>query len=368
MTDVIADDNPELDSPELEEFYGELGEYELSPLWTQTGELMPVQPRPKARPWQWHWQRLRALAERAGELVTIERGGERRVLSLANPGLVGQPWATPTLWGALQYLAGQEMAPAHRHSPGAIRFVLEGSGVWTLVNGDALAMNPGDLVLTPSMNWHEHHNPHDDAMLWFDALDLPLVHFLDAVFFEDGEEEYAAENASVPDLSQSELLYGATGVRPNGVTHSSRHSPLLAYRWEDTDRSLRALADQLDPAPEVSVTFTDPTTGKDALPTMRCSMHRLRAAARTVPTRTVGSSIIVIFGGSGQSIIDGTRFVWSAGDMLVVPSWAAVEHQTDEGADFFRVSDEPVLEALALDRSEVLDHPQTVTAEFGASA
>lgn len=362
MTDTIKDD-----PQDLVELYDDLGKYDLAPLWTQTGDLMPVTPKPAAVPWQWRWSRMRALAERAGDLVPIERGGERRVLSLANPGLLGKPWATPTLWGALQFLGPKESAPAHRHTPGAIRFVLEGEGVWTLVDGDALPMGPGDLVLTPSMSWHEHHNPNDAAMLWFDGLDIPLVSYLDAVFFEDTEDEYAAENKPVADRSTSELLHGAPGVRPTGIETPTHHSPLMAYRWADTDRTLSTLADRLD-QPEVSVVFSDPTTGRDALPTMRCSMHRLRVASRTAPVRTVGSSILVVFRGSGRSVIDGTRFSWQAGDMIVVPSWAAVEHETDEGADLFRLGDDPVIESLNLDRTAVLDAPQHVIGEFAGAS
>ncbi|MGH3327905.1 MAG: cupin domain-containing protein, partial [Streptomycetales bacterium] len=196
------------DSPELLAFYDEIDGYHLQPLWTQTGDLMPFHPRPDAVPWLWRWKRLKPLAERAGELVPIERGGERRVLALSNPGLGGRPFATPTLWAAVQYLGPRESAPAHRHTPGAIRFVLEGEGVWTLVNGDPCAMAPGDLILTPSWNWHEHHNPHDHPMVWFDGLDIPLLKALDAVFYENYPDLYVDPNQPAPPRSDSEKVYG----------------------------------------------------------------------------------------------------------------------------------------------------------------
>ena len=143
---------------ELDRFYADVAAGDLQPLWTQTRNLMPDEPRPAAKPWLWRWKLVRPLCARAGDLVPIERGGERRVLSLQNPGLGGRPYAAGTLWGALQCLGPRETAPAHRHTPGAIRWVLEGEGVWTTVNGDACDMRPGDLVLTPSWNWHDHVN------------------------------------------------------------------------------------------------------------------------------------------------------------------------------------------------------------------
>ena len=115
------------------------------------------------------------LAQRAGDLVPVGRGGERRAISYANPALGGQPYATPTLWAAVQYLGPHEVAPAHRHSQSAFRFVLDGEGVWTIVDGDPVAMRRGDLLLTPGWRWHEHHNTTDTAMVWLDGLDIPIV-------------------------------------------------------------------------------------------------------------------------------------------------------------------------------------------------
>lgn len=334
----------------------------LQPLWTQTAVLLTRTPRVRTLPWAWRWADMLPLAREAARLVPIDRGGERRVLALANPGLGGRPYATQTLWGALQSLGPNESAPAHRHSPGAVRFVLEGEGVWTLVDGDACAMAPGDLVLTPSWNWHEHHNPYDRPMLWFDGLDLPVVEHLDAVFFEDGDDQ--AGNDPVPERSDSELLFGQAGLRPDGLSPTARHSPLLAYRWADTDATLAALQRRLPDQGAVTLTFTDPLTGRDALPTMRCAMTRLRPGTRTPSARTVGSSVLVCFRGSGTSVVDGVRITWSAGDMIAVPSWAAVDHQADEPSDLFAVSDAPVVEALRLDRRTELPEHQAVTSQF----
>lgn len=346
-------------STALEDFYRDVAASELQPLWTQTRDLMTATPAGGAQPWHWSWPTLRELATRSGELIPIERGGERRVLALANPGLDGLPYATPTLWGAVQFLGARESAPAHRHTPGAVRFVLEGQGVWTSVDGDPCPMAPGDLVLTPGWNWHEHHNTGDTAMIWFDGLDLPMVAMLDAVFFEPGESDPAA--APAPERSYSQQLHGHAGLRADDPAPSRPHSPLSVYRWAETDAALRDLAQLRPDATVLGVTFTDPTNGRDVLPTMRCRMERLRPGTRTPSRREVGSSVRVIFSGRGTSVIGGARFDWSAGDMLVVPSWAAVDHEVSETADVFVLSDAPVVEALALDRSEVLAQHQAVT-------
>nr|WP_308118071.1 hypothetical protein [Streptomyces buecherae] len=116
-------------TPEEQRLYQDFERASLVPLWTVREGLMPPTPTPRAVPHLWHWAWLHPLAARAGDLVPVGRGGERRAIALANPGLAGQPFATPTLWAAIQYLGPREVAPPHRHSQSAFRFVLEGEGV-----------------------------------------------------------------------------------------------------------------------------------------------------------------------------------------------------------------------------------------------
>jgi gentisate 1,2-dioxygenase len=154
------------DSPELKQLYEDFESASLAPLWTQRDDLMPDVPTPKAVAHVWQWKKLFNIAERSGELVPVGRGGERRALGLRNPGLPGTAFATPTLWCAIQYLGPHETAPEHRHSQNAFRFVIEGKGVWTVVNGDPVAMERGDLLLTAGWNFHGHHNETDQPMAW----------------------------------------------------------------------------------------------------------------------------------------------------------------------------------------------------------
>lgn len=355
------------DEADLQELYRDLAAVDLRPLWTITEQLLTPTPRPAAVPWLWSAATMKPLARRAIELVPVERGGERRVLSLQNPGLGGRPYAVGTLWGALQCLGPREVAPAHRHTPGAIRFVLEGEGVWTTVDGDACDMRPGDLVLTPSMNWHDHTSAVDGEMFWFDGLDLPMVAALDGVFFE----EYPGPGESQPEPAEhnvSERRHaGGTRYVAGAVTEqlSPRHSRLLNYRWADTSAELDRLAAASDD-PLLAVEYVDPETGASVLPTMACAVHRVRAGRSSAPVRRAGNAIYVVFTGTGSSVIEGQRFDWGPGDMFVVPSWAAVEHAADEQADLFVVSDEPVLRALGIARTEVLAEPQAVTRTFTA--
>jgi gentisate 1,2-dioxygenase len=351
---------------ELATFYADLADANLHPLWQITKQLLPPTPRPRAVPWLWSSRTLIPLAERALRLVPVDRGGERRVLSLGNPGMPGSPYAAGTLWAAIQCLGPGETAPAHRHTPGAIRFVLEGTGVSTTVDGDACDMTPGDLLLTPAWGWHDHTSTGEARMLWFDGLDLPMIEALDAVFFEP----YPDFRQPVPDahnLSERRAPAGArfaTGAVSD--TLDPRPSPLLIYRWADTDVELSRLADEAGRPPGlVSLEFVNPATGASVLPTLSCGMHRLAAGGSSDARRCTGNTVFVVYRGAGHSVVDGTRFDWEAGDMLVVPSWAAAEHHSPgAGADLFSLSDAPVLRALGIYREARLDDHQDVVGNF----
>ncbi len=342
-----------------DEFCGALAARDLKPLWKIAKQLMPEVPIPSTQAWLWKWDDTLPLAKRAGELITLERGGDRRVLALANPGLKGLPFTSTTLWGALQYLGPRESAPAHRHTPSAIRFVLTGSGVYTTVNGDACQMEPGDLILTPIWNWHDHNNQSDDPMVWFDGLDLPLLTTLESIFFEN----YPNQLQPVDGHNLSEQGFAGVGLREMGITSPASHSPLLRYRWSETERTLETLR-QAHNSPMISLEFVNPLTGTPAVSTFACEMHRIYPGTRTLSKRKTGSSVYVVFQGKGHSIINGVSFEWSPGDIFVTPSWASVDHEVSERADLFAISDRPVLQALHLYREEELPEHQEITGTF----
>lgn len=341
---------------ELDSLYRDFESEHLVPLWTEIGDLMPMVPQPQALAHVWRWNTLFPMAERAGDLVPVGRGGERRAIALANPGLGGRPYATPTLWAAIQYLGGHETAPEHRHSQNAFRFVVEGEGVWTVVNGDPVRMSRGDFLLTPGWNFHGHHNDTDQPMAWIDGLDIPFVHYTDSAFFEFGTERVTDE--STPDISRSERLWSNPGLRPLSGLDNTVSSPIGAYRWEHTDRALREqllLEDEGHPATvhqgHAAVRFVNPTTGGDVMPTIRAQFHRLRAGAQTPATRVVGSSVYQVFEGRGAIEINGNVNTVEKGDLVVVPSWASFSLQAETEFDLFEFGDQPIIERLNFNRT-----------------
>ncbi|MFF0584551.1 cupin domain-containing protein [Streptomyces sp. NPDC003781] len=363
---VAAEGQPEV-TPALEQLYRGFEQELLVPLWTEIGDLMPAHPRSRAVPHLWRWERLRELAAQAGDLVPVGRGGERRAIALANPSLGGRPFATPTLWAAIQYLMPGEDAPEHRHTQHAFRFVVEGSGVWTVVGGDPVPMNRGDFLPQAGWNWHAHHNATSEPMAWIDGLDIPFQYLTEAQFFEFGRDEISDAERITPERSRSERLWAHPGLRPLSATPATPGSPLLAYKWEYTDA---ALADQLlleregyggtvEPG-HAAVRYSNPHDGSDVLPTVRAEFHRIARGAETAPVRETGSSVYQVFDGSGTVTVGGRSWTVSRGDLFVVPSWEPFSARSESGTtdsdagalDLFRFSDAPVFEALRLDRTQ----------------
>lgn len=353
---------------ELEEFYAEVKRKHLVPLWNVTANLLPREPKTKLLPYLWRWKDLYSLALRAGELVPIERGGERRVLSFVNPATPGKFSATYTLWGAVQILLPHETAPAHRHTPVAIRFIIQGDGAYTTVDGDKCVMGRGDLILTPSWLWHDHGNDTDQPTIWMDGLDLPFVHELDAVFFDPHTELRQALSKPPND---SERRYGIGQLKPAWEPlATSATSPLMNYKWARTYEALRNLATtEGSPFDDVALEYINPHTGGPVLPTLGCVTQLLRPGVHTKAHRHTGSAVYHVFEGGGSTIINGQRFDWSKGDFFVLPPWAWHEHVNTNGGEtiLFSVNDFPIMNAFGLYREQAYEKDgghQQVTSTF----
>ena len=347
-----------VDTPELRALYEGFKAQHLNPLWTQIGGLMPRHPQPRAVPHVWRWADLYPLAKISGDLVPVGRGGERRAIGLANPGLGGDTYITPTLWCAIQYLGPPETAPDHRHSQTAFRFVVEGEGVWTVVNGDPVRMSRGDLLLTPGWNFHGHHNDTDHPMAWIDGLDIPFSYQNDVGFFEFGSDKVT--DYATPNFSRGERLWCHPGLRPLSGLQNTVASPIGAYRWEYTDAALTQqllLEEEGHPATvgqgHAAVRYVNPTTGGDVMPTIRAEFHRLRAGTETATRREVGGTVFQVFEGRGAVVMGGVTQKVEKGDIFVIPSWVAWSLQAETQFDLFRFSDAPIIERLHFDRIQI---------------
>jgi gentisate 1,2-dioxygenase len=351
-----------------EEFHERMHAAHMYGLW-ELASQMTAHPQPKMIPYMWRWSLLESIIAQSGQAVPV--GDERRALQLFNPGLGGRWATTNNLIAAVQILLPGEVARAHRHTPTAIRFIIEGAGAYTAVDGERVYMAPGDLILTPSWAWHDHGNETDQRVVWMDGLDIPLIASLEAMFFQFYSD---TQVPSTRPANASKQLHGHTHLSPTWIKEKTRSSPLLLYSWDRTREALNALRDHEGSAFDgVALEYRHPLTGGPVMPTMSCCVQLLRPSEHTKAHRHTGSVVYHVFHGEGMTVIDGQRFTWTKGDIIALPPWALHEHanaSTSEDAVLFSIQDTPVLQALGLYYEETLtgnDGHQQVTSNFAAA-
>jgi gentisate 1,2-dioxygenase len=359
---------PELRDDPMASFYRDLEAKHMDALWRGVEGERPAGPRAPYQPCHWRWADIAPFMERAGQLVEPGPAASRRVIQLINPDLQASRSASHSLTANLQMVLPGELAPSHRHTSGAIRFILQGRAAITVVNGEPVEMKPGDLVLTPGWCWHGHINESDGPMVWMDSLDRPLTSALRQVI----QEPYPGgglQPVSVP-AGESYARFGPGHLRPIGARPASSVSPLFSFPWEATESALRGLAaSEGDPFDDVALDYTNPLTGSHVMPTMGCRIQMIRGSRHTRAHRHSSVGVHHVFRGSGATIVDGVRIDWQQGDFFVVPPFSWHEHVNDgsEDAVLFSTTDQPVLEALCLYREDAYDESdghQAVTARY----
>ncbi|HEV8691209.1 MAG TPA: cupin domain-containing protein [Ideonella sp.] len=322
------------------DYRASLAQQNLVPLWPSLRALLPPgQPRPRTKPTHWSYEALRPLLLRAGNLTPIEKA-ERRVLVLANPGHGPESMqASAAMYLGMQLLLPGEWAPAHRHTPNAVRMIVEGEGAYTTVDGEKCPMQRGDLVLTPTGLWHEHGHDGDAPVVWLDVLDLPLVHYLEASYHVDGERQ-----AVKP--ARGDLRYAHAGLVPTPVfERAGAHHPVLRYPWANTRAALQALATQGPASDPLQVTYVNPETGADAQAILGYHALMLRPGeTRALPMRSP-AAVFHLIEGAAEACIGDQGFALAEADTCCAPGFCAVTlvNQSSTQPAFFFIADESPL-------------------------
>lgn len=315
----------------------------VAPLWPNLRNLLPPgKPEPLTRPHLWRYTELRPLLIRAGELTPVEKA-ERRVLVLSDPGRgVGAMQATGTIYVGLQLLLPGETAPVHRHTPSAARIMVEGGGAYTVVGGEKLPMEPGDLILTPNGEWHDHGHEGSGPVIWLDALDLPVFVQLEGSYSEPGELQPRRQR---PDGSQVE--YSAAGLVPSRTAaRSMSRYPLLRFPWQRTESALREMAAYAG-REVIALDYINPETGADPFPTIGFTAIMVPRGQAVAPLLRSSSAVFHVVKGTGLTVVDGRSFRWDAKDSFSATGFAQIEHRATDGDAFLiEVHDRPLQQRL----------------------
>ena len=306
------------------EFYQRIAKLNAAPLWEVLSEIVGAQPHPASLPTLWSYAELRPFLMESGALITA-REAERRVLMLENPGFPGASRITQSVYAGLQLVLPGEFTNSHRHMACALRFIIEGEGAYTAVDGERVDMHPGDLILTPSWTFHDHGNPGNSPVVWLDGLDIPIVNFYDSSFAEHFPDEGTQDSVAVA-------------------------SPVFAFRYAPAREALSGNK-LLHPCHGVKVEYLN-ANNAPVTRTLGAFLQRLPAGFQGESYRSTDSTVYCVAEGSGSSRIGDRSFPWSARDIFVVPSWYTVSHQANEESVLFSFSDRPAQKALGLWREQ----------------
>ncbi len=307
----------------LDELHAMLDDVQMKNGWAKISPSLYPEPKRPFRPAHWRYVDARAALHTAGRLVGTDRA-ERRNLIMANP-VPGNDYATTrTIVGAYQMVKAGEFARSHRHTPNAMRIILEGApDAYTIVDGKRIPMQAGDVLLTPNWCYHGHHNQSSQDAYWIDFLDVPLAEYLGPIFFE---------------------------IHPDTLEPSKEVSPLSPMRFAYSEYS-----HQLDAVQDTAPGIQCMELGPPRLTTFDRVMVRLGVGTRWNMPRTTVNQIYVVVKGNGVTTSGEHVFNWSPGDMIAIPSWHDHEVQTSSDAILLRVSDAPLMRMLGWERTASSD-------------
>ena len=327
--------------------YGRMHGDNLAPLWEVLHALVPPQPQSPCAAAHWSYEAIRPYIMESGRVITAKEA-VRRVLILENPGLRGQSCITRSLYCGLQLILPGEVAPSHRHTQSALRFIVEGSGAYTAVDGERTTMHPGDFIITPAWTWHDHGNPADgEPVVWMDGLDIPMLQFFDAGFAEN----YPEDVQPVTTREGTALAkYGQNLAPLEPVSPFGRTSPVFSYPYARSREALAALA--RNGAPDAALgwklQYINPLTGGHAMPTIGAFLQLLPKGFRGAAHRSTDGTIYSVAEGRGRAIIGDRSFGFAPRDTFVAPSWQPLRLDADEECVLFSYSDRPAQQALGL--------------------
>jgi gentisate 1,2-dioxygenase len=330
---------------ERQAFYDRIAPANLAALWDNLHRMVTAQPQPACVPAIWRYRDVRPYLMEAGGLITAQEA-TRRVLMLMNPGLGGEASITGSLFAGLQLIMPGEIAPAHRHTQSALRFIIEGHGAYTAVDGERTAMQPGDFVITPSWTWHDHGNETKEPMVWLDGLDIQIVKLLGASFAEN----YPDDTQPVSRPEGDSLARFGHNLLPVDWRPEVKTSPVFNYPYARTREALDALwrNGPADPYHGYKLRYVNPASGEFAMPTIATFVQLLPPGFASQPYRSTDGTVFVVVEGRGETRIGEEVFAWEPHDIFVVPSWAKHTHRADSEAILFSFSDRVVQEKLGL--------------------
>ncbi len=336
MSTTAANYSDDPVSPELRAQYAA---NDITVLWESPNGALPP---PSERARVWHWGDIRPVMFETAK-ITLPAIIERRVMQLVNPTVdnPGSESIAGLLNAGIQALMPGEHARPHRHSMHALRFVLEGHGAETVVEGKSCAMEPGDLIVTPGWTWHEHRNVEGQPTVWVDILDAALHRAFGTARFQPGPIQ--SPRSVIADAAFTSGAFVPVAAQ----VEAQSYSPIFRYSAADARRAVEVAPTAADGSR--TVRYADPVTGGAVLPTIDCYLTQIEAGTATHAVRSSASALCVVVDGEGETQVGDDLVSWGPKDVFSLPQGQWVSHRCKHGkARLFTASNREVFRHLGL--------------------
>ncbi len=327
-------------------YYDKIAKFHMAPLWEVLKGLVTPEPKTKYKAAVWKFADVKRLILEAGGVISAEEA-ERRVLVLENPGMPGKSRVTNSLFAGVQLILPGEVAEVHRHSASAIRFMLEGEGAYTAVEGEKSQMRHGDFIITANWAPHDHGNPGNQPAMWLDVLDMPTVNHFEASFSEHFDEKMQKTNHEDGDSFER----FASGVLPDGMPATANRTPVINYPYSKMRPILERLKNtgDIDKRHGARVRYANPINGGPVMPTMGAYIALFPKGFKGENYRSTDGMVFACAEGHGKTIVEGEDTIeWGVNDVFVIPPWKRYHHEPSEESVLFSISDRPAQEALGI--------------------
>jgi gentisate 1,2-dioxygenase len=323
-------------------FEDKLKQASLWAFWLKRDRIQPLEP------WLWKWDNIHSSLIEAGNIVRLEEAS-RRTIQLVHPTIGGLKGTSRTIQASFQLVKPGEVAEAHRHTASALRFVVQGRGAYTTVEGEKMTMEPGDLILTPGWCWHDHSNETNEPIIWMDGIDVHIMLYLNSMF----QEEYPSKSQPI---TKREGYSGAVLGRLRPKMNTSNKIAPFSFKWTDTLKALEDMStEEADPYDGVYLEYKNPLQECSTMTTIGCYVQLLKPGQKTAPHRHTTTTIYNVVSGEGVTETQGKDLRWSSKDCFLVPSWSVHRHvnlSSTSPAFLFSMTDRPLMEQLGVYRED----------------
>jgi len=309
------------------------------------------------------WKEMRPALHKLAEAAIKEKKKAPIAINLLNKATDGIFASMPTMQIGFKVIppGGRSLRPVQTLAE-SIEYVMEGDG-YSIVDGDRLDWEKGDMFVVPPGAVHEHCNLDSKPAITFYANNGGLLRLMNlsetqpvAWEAEDNPDEILPSDPICWEALRKLQDPNVEAVPALRMQRPSAAKPFIV-KWQASRELLEALLHhpaKEDPRAGKIVAYINRSKGDRyaTAGTMVGGFQIIKAEYRGMAHCHSMAAIQLAVVGRGYSVIDGHRYDWDEGDVLIFPAWCMHEHGNEdtEPAILYGVLDNPLTRGMRVQR------------------